>query len=276
MRSMNRFWGRVARGLLCGALALGCVAGMPLRTAAYGLSLPSVQNPGGPEIIVAEDGSSSDVTDRLVATPYVRKGDMQQIYKQQQFDLAVGALGGDRSESVLPEVLAEAITPEMDAANLTVASLFYIHEEMDVDYVTLPAKVTLSCSLPKDAFCEVIMYMPNEHNRYTAARGTGLHLMPLSAGLRPLTSMEPGVRFGTWTWIPSVRNADGSVTLTVEEYGAYAMITYVTKENPNPQPGGQVPSSPQTGEPGGLRVIGLLAVAAAVLLGLLPGKRDAV
>lgn len=209
--------------------------------------VPSV-TPEGPKVVEATDSDGKDVSDRLAVTTYVNREEMQD-YKVEFFDSAYNELTWEMIE----EVLKDTLTPEMNHKNLLVERLFYVHEEDDSGIVQLPVTVTLTTTIQKNQYCEVITY-------WQAPDGTH-----------------------QWMRVPCVNNGDGTVTLVADHYGPYATVMYRVKEHPsNPEepddeepelngsgviPGtaGQVPHSPQTGEQSSL--LSLLLGAAVIFTG---------
>lgn len=239
----------VFRLLLMGLLCLFCTE---VSAESY---LPSV-TPQKPVITEATDANGNDVTDLLVVTPYVERGEMQD-YKVEHFEVAYGEM----SWEMIAEVLEDTLTPEMNYRNLMVERLFYIHERDDMGIVELPATVKLATNIPKNQYCEVITFWedssitPFSPNQRMAPAPTGIH---------------------AWQWIPSVNNGDGTITVEVDHYGPYATVFYRVQENPTtpdtPGAGGaeggdsqKIPHSPQTGEPENL--LPLLFAAALTLAG---------
>lgn len=206
------------------------------------------------EIIEGTDASGNDLTDpnlsdRLVLTPYQRREEMKQSYKRTDFEAAMNAL--TREAGV--QALKDKLTPDMKPEYLTSAGLFYAHEENDSGFVHLPASIRFTTPLKKGDFCEVLFF-PQQTAASAAFSGAEPHIALLSS-FTPLADT-----LGQWSRIPSQLHEDGTVSMTVEQYGSYAIITYVVQEEPtaptNPsqptspstptKPG--VPESPQTGE----------------------------
>lgn len=224
--------------------------------------LPSPTRPSDTTIIEGTDANGNDLTDpnlddRLVLTPYSKKGnELKQDYKHTNFDYAMEALTWEAAEAALHEQM----TPDMNPRGLTAVSVFYAHEDDDSGIITLPAHVRISVPLKYGAFCEVIRYSPKWAYAETAAV-TKEPKIVLLRNFVPLSNLEEDHSDYQWVRIPSELHEDGTLSLTIDQFGSYAIITYRVNENPTepstdpstptnpttPKPT-TVPESPQTGE----------------------------
>lgn len=220
---------------------------------------PSPSRPADNQIVAGVDANGNDLTDpnlddRLVLTPYSKKDELPQEYKSTNFDYAMQNLSWDAAELALHDYLP----PDMNTRWLTAVSVFYAHEYGDSGYIQLPATVRIATSLKYGAYCQVIRYSP-KWAFASAAKQEAPHIV-LLRNFTPLSDTVPDHSDYQWVRVPSELHEDGTLSLTVDQYGSYAIITYVVQEDPtaptNPsqptspstptKPG--VPESPQTGE----------------------------
>lgn len=244
----------------------------PLSVFAAAVSSPT--NSGTPSIVEGTDDNGQDlldpaISDILVITPYTKKQEMQQEYKQDNLELAMGALTWEAAETALKDEM----TPEMNPRKLTAVSVFYVHEKNDNGIVELPANIRITTPLKKGAYAKVICFAPR--------------IGFLSAKSEPsivlLSSFTPDHSDHEWVCVPSQLNDDGTISFTVDYFTSYAIITYVAQETPGTSdpsqptvPGGTtIPHSPQTGEPD-MPYTSILAAAlfaAAIALSRRSGKK---
>lgn len=237
---------------------LVCLATLlTLAASASGYSSPS---PKPPEVVEGEDDDGNDLTeppfsDILKVTPYLRKDEMRQSYKQDNFDIAMEALTWEAAEFALEPYM----TPDMNPRNLTAVSVFYVHEQDDNRIVRLPARLRITTPLKPTDFVELLAFR-------TRARGAQEE------------SGDPDHTGYVWLRIPSTMHEDGTLEFIAEDFGSYAIITYHAQETPDPtdpdpttpttKPG-DTPHSPPTGEPdSSFPGLAFALLAAAAFLGL--------
>lgn len=220
---------------------------------------PSPSRPADNQIVAGVDANGNDLTDpnlndRLVLTPYSKKDELPQEYKSTNFDYAMQDLTWDAVELALHDYM----TPDMNPRWLTATTVFYAHEYGDSGIVSLPANVRIATSLKYGAYCQVIRYSPKW--AFASAAMQDEPRIVLLRNFTPLSDTVPDHSDYQWVQIPSELHEDGTLSLTIDQYGSYAIITYVVQEDPtaptNPsqptspstptKPG--VPESPQTGE----------------------------
>lgn len=229
-------------------LTTAIFAGQLPLSASAGEYTPS-PSPDDFHIISGTDDSQNDITDILVVTPYRRKTEMIQNYKQSNFDIAVTSLSWEVAE----EALSEQLSPDMNPRNLTAEVIFYAHEKDDQGIVELPADIQIPTNLRPGDFCEVLAFQPRIG--FLSNHGEAPRVMLLS------NLPDPDHSDYEWVRIPSQLH-DGYISLTVDHFGSYAVITYhATEVSDDPvsptettapgtaSPAGPtVPLSPQTGE----------------------------
>lgn len=269
--------------ILAALLAAVLTLTVPAAASSYN---PSPSRPGDNQIVEGSDSNGNDLTDpnlsdRLVLTPYSKKDELPQEYKSTNFDYAMQNLTWDAAELALHDYL----TPDMNTRWLTAVSVFYAHEHGDSGYIQLPATVRIATSLKYGAYCQVIRYSP-KWAFASAAKQEEPHIV-LLRNFTPLSDTVPDHSDYQWVRVPSELHEDGTLSLTIDQYGSYAIITYVVQEEPtaptNPsqptspstptKPG--VPESPQTGEAEHFPIAaaGLLLLACAGMVMFVKARR---
>lgn len=229
-----------------------------------------------PEIVGDEDGDGNDLTeppysDILVLTPYRFREEMKQIYKIDNFDLAMEALTWEAAETALEEYML----PGMDPRKLTAVSVFYVHEKDDSKIIRLPAKLRITTQLTTKDYAELLAFRSRARDNVPDEEW--------EAG-------DPDHTGYVWLRIPSTLHEDGTLSFTCENYGSFALITYHSQESTDPTtpssepinpskptspttkpttPGTGTPSSPQTGEASSRLLPALALLLTASAAGLL-------
>lgn len=238
--------------------------------------------PGRPIVIVPEG-----ISDILVVTPYEYRNEILQQYKIDLFEAADAAL----TQQAISQALEPYMHADMNENYLVVAAHWFVHEKEDTGIIQPPVTITVSTALDFGSGYE------DENISLAASAATGATLsllqnfVPSDGSIVRLASSSRQNMFlhllhydnGVWTRIPASFHADGSITFTVNTFGAYAIISYEVQEEPphhpdRPQhPGGSgsgAPHSPQTGEKDPFAL--LPPVLAAALLGILIAKKTKV
>lgn len=182
--------------------------------------VPSIEQKGSPEVIEAIDAEGNDVTSWIVVTPYSKRNTLDSEKR------SVFMESYQKADSRLFYDLLKASgasLPVHDASELVVTDLFNVHEFEDRGLVSLPVTLTLDTQLPARGFVAVFEYVN-----------------------------------GRWQLIPAAIHADGSMTITVNQWGPFAIVTNLKQEN-------STVHSPQTGVDA-LNPLVFFGVAAAAVL----------
>lgn len=193
---------RFMAGALLAASMLVGQCSLPASVAAYTPS-PTVQDF---QVIIAIDSEKNDVSDILLVTPYTQKGQLQQQYKQECFETAMNDLTWEAAENALKPHIDDT---DFSYHNLSSEVVFYAHEKDDSGIIQLPVEIQIPTNLRPGDFCEELAYMPKADS-----------------------TTESGEVEYEWVWIPSQLH-DGYITLTVDTYTAYTILTYHVTENPD-------------------------------------------
>lgn len=217
-------------------------------------SYVSSPTPGRP-IVIDPEG----ISDILVVTPYEYRNEILQQYKIDHFDDADAAL----TQRAIYQALEPYLSEDMHEDYLTVAAHWYVHEKDDTGLIQLPVTITVSTGLD---FGDGYEDESTARAASSSRQNVFLHLLHYDNGV--------------WSRIPASFHADGSITFTVNTFGAYAIISYAVQENPPQHPdrpqhsGSGTPHSPQTGEKDPFAL--LPPVLSAALLGILIAKKTKV
>lgn len=238
--------------------------------------------PGRPVIVTPEG-----ISDILVVTPYEYRHEINQQYKVDHFDTA----DADLTQEAIYRAVEPYMSEDMNKDYLAVVSHWYVHEKEDTGLIHPPVTITVSTALDFGRGYE------DENISLAASAATGATLsllqnfVPSDDSVTRLASFSRQNTFfhllhydnGVWSRIPASFHADGSITFTVNTFGAYAIISYEVQEEPPHHPdrpqhsggsGSGTPHSPQTGEKDPFAL--LPPVLAAALLGILIAKKTKV
>lgn len=210
--------------------------------------VPSIEQKGSPEVNSAIDANGNDVTSWIVVTSYSKRSTLdsgkQSVFEESYrnadrnrfFDLLKSAysLSARTTGPVVTLLSNTNMTnlPVHDASELVVSDLFNVHEFEDRGMIALPVTLEMSTNLPAHTFTAVFEYVG-----------------------------------GQWNNAPAVVHGDGTMTLTVNQWGPYAIVTNLKQES-------NLVPSPQTGVESALPLVCVGIVGAAALL-LVLRKRNA-
>lgn len=187
--------------------------------------VPSIEQKGSPEVIEAIDNDGNDVTSWIVVTPYSKRNTLDRE-KRSVFVESYRKADSNLFYDLIKN--SGASLPARDASELVVTDLFNVHEYEDRDMISLPVTLTLDAGLPAHGFVAVFEYVD-----------------------------------GQWQLIPVTIHADGTMTITVSQWGPFAIVTNLKQESSGVH-------SPQTGVDAanplvGFGMVGLGAAALIVL-----------
>lgn len=185
--------------------------------------VPSIEQKGAPEVLEAIDAEGNDVTSWIVVTPYSKRNTLDSE-KHSVFVESYQKADSERFYTLIKN--SGASLPVRDAGELVVTDLFNVHEFEDRGMISLPVTVRLDTRLPAHGFAAVFEFVD-----------------------------------GQWQLIPAAIHADGSMTITVSQWGPFAIVTSLKHES------SKVPS-PQTGVDAvnPLVVFGMVGLGAAAVL----------
>lgn len=187
--------------------------------------VPSIEQKGSPEVIEAIDAEGNDVTSWIVVTPYFKRNTLD----SEKRSVFVESYQKADSELFYELIKASGVSlPARDASELMVTDLFNVHEYEDRGMISLPVTLTLDAGLPVHGFVAVFEYVD-----------------------------------GQWQLIPAIIHADGTMTITVSQWGPFAIVTNLKQES-------STVHSPQTGVDAvnhqvGFAMVGLGAAVLVVL-----------
>lgn len=183
--------------------------------------VPSIEQKGSPEVIEAIDAEGNDVTSWIVVTPYSKRNTLD----NEKRSVFVESYRKADSELFYELIKASgASLPARDASELMVTDLFNVHEFEDRGLISLPVTLTLDVGLPAHGFVAVFEYVD-----------------------------------GQWQLIPATIHVDGSMTITVNQWGPFAIVTNLKQESSSVH-------SPQTGVDPVNPLVGFGVAAAAALI----------
>lgn len=195
------------------AIAL-VVSTMTVMAAANSNFMPSVEYKGAPEILEAIDASGKDVLSWVIVTPYSQRHTLPDHHNDSFID-AYGEVDTKELYQIL--VNSKEKVPE-SAEQLVVTDLFYVHEFEDREMIENPVEVTFQTKLGPHAYVKVFEYVDGE-----------------------------------WQLLPVTLHADGTISVKVNQWGPFAIVSDVKEESSSV-------SSPQTGV-----TASVLPLAAAVV-----------
>lgn len=238
--------------ILKGLLAALLVCTMTVAAAANGKFMPSVEYKGAPELVEAIDAAGVDVTSWIIVTPYSQR-DTLPSHHNSSF---ISAYGDVDMNSLYQLILQEAgqTAPRLSfrpaltgrqtagllAANqsvpesvdqLVVSDLFYVHEFEDRNMIQPAVNIKYKVNLAPHAYLKVFEYVDGE-----------------------------------WQLLPHVRNADSTISVQVNQWGSFALVTDLKEES-------SAVASPQTGV--ALPMLSIAAATVSAISLMLRKKRDA-
>lgn len=188
--------------------------------AVYGESfVPSITSKGAPNVLTATDADGTDVSDKLLVTPFSKK-DCLTEKKQKRFEEAYDSVDEKDLAQKINEGLSkgDVAVPErwedgdiqIKSENLSVTDIFYVHEKNDSQTIKLGVELVIESNIPENQMVAILYYGENG-----------------------------------WGVVPCTRDEDGNIHFTVMDFGPYMVVTNTVVEIAGD--GGDVPASPQTG-----------------------------